>query len=71
MLPQAMCVAVAASCRLHAAQGAPEQALLALQEALPRLQALHADPAQVQSLWLLCVAAAALSDSPAAEDVLV
>ncbi len=66
-----MCAAVAACCRLHAAQGAPEQALLALQEALPRLEAMHANPAQLQSLWLLCLAAATLSDSPAAEDVLV
>ena len=71
MHPQALCAAVAASCRLRAAQGAPEQALLTLQDALPRLQALHADPARLQALWLLCVAAAALSDSPAAADVLV
>ena len=71
MLLQALCAAVAASCRLHAAQDAPEQALLALQESLPGLQALHASSAQLQSLWLLCLAAAALSDSPAAADVLV
>lgn len=71
MLPQALCAAVAACCRLHAVQGEPEKALLALQQALPRLQALDADPADVQSLWLLCLAAATLSDSPAAADVMV
>ena len=54
-----------------AAQGAPDEALLALQQALPRLEALHADAAAVQSLWLTCIAAAALSEQQDAGDVLV
>jgi hypothetical protein len=68
---QALCAAVVARCRLHAAQGAPDRALLALQQALPRLDALRADAAAVQYLWLLCLAAAVLSERQDAGDVLV
>ena len=55
-------------CRLHIAQGSPRQALLALQQLLPQLEAAQASPDSLQSLWLLVLAAAASKGGAGAED---
>ena len=65
---QALTAAVAVRCRLHIAQGSPRQALLALQQLLPQLEAAHASPESLQSLWLLVLAAAASKGGIGAED---
>lgn len=59
---------MAARCRLHVTQGSPRQALLALQQLLPQLEAARAPPASLQSLWLLVLAAAASKGGEGAED---